>query len=195
MLVNPISLATLPLRLAMRGAELLLRAAGAAVGATGGDPEEHPYATATAPVRERESATLPDERRPPAREAPVEEPVAAEPAEAPEVEDPAAAEPAAAAPAAATPAVEEPVVPDHVSEEPVLVEEFADPGAEDGAGPEISVAEPWPAYATMKANEVIARLEQAAPAEVAVARLYEHANRRRKTVLAAADRRLKLLDA
>jgi hypothetical protein len=95
----------------------------------------------------------------------------------------------------AAPAVEDAEVPDHVSEEPVLVEAFADPGAEEGAGPEISVAEPWPAYATMKADEVIARLEEAGAAQVAVARLYEQSNRGRKTVLAAADRRLKLLDA
>ncbi|HKP91719.1 MAG TPA: hypothetical protein VJT75_17260, partial [Thermoleophilaceae bacterium] len=99
------------------------------------------------------------------------------------------------APAATPPAEPEPDVPAHVSEEPVLVDEFADPGAEDGAGAEVSVAEPWSGYGSMKAPEVIARLEQAASAEVAVARLYEQSNRRRKTVLAAADRRLAALNA
>ena len=56
-------------------------------------------------------------------------------------------------------------------------------------------AEPWPGYGSMNANEVIARLREAARAEVAAARRYEQANRRRKTVLAAAERRLKTLGA
>jgi hypothetical protein len=42
----------------------------------------------------------------------------------------------------------------------------------------------------MKAGEVVARLEQASPAEVAVIQLHESANKRRKSVLDAAERRL-----
>src|SRR5436309_12999438 len=38
------------------------------------------------------------------------------------------------------PLVEEPA---HVSEEPVVVEEFAEPGAEEGAGASVTVDEPW----------------------------------------------------
>lgn len=175
MLTNLTSLATLPLRLALRGAEMLLRAAGAVGGANGsgwGEDDRVAAVQTAAPVRPR------------APEPETETAVEATPVETTAVADP----PPPAAAEAPVPDEE-----DHVSEEPVLVEEFADPGAEDGAGPEISIGEPWPSYGSMKADEVIARLEEADSAAVAVARLYEQANRRRKTVLAAADRRLKLL--
>jgi hypothetical protein len=76
--------------------------------------------------------------------------------------------------------------PVHVSEEPVVVAEVADPGAEDGVGAQVSVAEPWEGYRKMKAAEVIDRLAAATPEEIAVVQLYEGMNRRRKTVLEAA---------
>lgn len=187
-----VNLATLPLRLALRGAETVIRV----VAGDGDGPDTRYSATATSPaVRPREPVQW-DEEAGPGEPAPRE--AATRPARAPRkppAADPVPAEPVAAEPVSPPAAVEEPEVPDHVSEEAVLVEEFADPGAEDGAGAEVSVMEPWPAYGTMKANEVIARLEQAGAAEVAVARLYEQSSRGRKTVLAAADRRLKLLDA
>ena len=85
--------------------------------------------------------------------------------------------------------VEEPV---HVSEEPELVREEAEPGAEDGAGAQLRVIEPWNGYARMNARDVIARARQASPAELATVRLYEARNRSRQTVLAAVDRQLKL---
>ncbi len=47
--------------------------------------------------------------------------------------------------------------PVHVSEEPELVRESAEPGAEDGAGAAVTVIEPWSGYAQMNAREVIAR--------------------------------------
>jgi hypothetical protein len=87
----------------------------------------------------------------------------------------------------------EPEPPPHVSEEPVLVAETADPGAEDGPGPQLSVGEPWDGYARMRANEVIGRIERATREQLAVVQLYETTHRRRKTVLAAAERRLKVL--
>jgi hypothetical protein len=89
----------------------------------------------------------------------------------------------------APPGPEEPV-----SEEPVLVAEVADAGAEEGAGPEIEVAEPWPGYDRMKAAEVVTRLEQASPAELAVTQLHERANKHRRSVLEAAERRLARAD-
>jgi hypothetical protein len=73
-----------------------------------------------------------------------------------------------------------------VSEEPVVVAEVADPGAEDGAGAQVTVAEPWEGYRKMKASDVIDRLAAATPEEIAVVQLYESMNRRRKTVLEAA---------
>jgi hypothetical protein len=75
--------------------------------------------------------------------------------------------------------------PTHVSEEPVLVDELAEPGAEEGAGAEVTVAEPWSGYAQMTAKDVLARLSDATPAELAAVQLYESANRHRDTVLSA----------
>jgi hypothetical protein len=77
-----------------------------------------------------------------------------------------------------------------VSEEPELVEEFAEPGAEDGAGAEVHVDEPWDGYGQMNAKDVIARLTAASPAELAAVQLYEGGNRGRRTILAAAHRAL-----
>ena len=86
-----------------------------------------------------------------------------------------------------------PPEPTHVSEEPTLVVASADAGAADGPGPQLTVGEPWDGYARMRANEVIGRIEGANREELAVVELYETTHRRRKTVLAAAERRLKVL--
>ena len=120
---------------------------------------------------------------------PPAEPVAAEPAAfvpQPPVVDQAAidyeAEPA-------TPLARAEELAKTIDDEPELVEEVADPGAEDGAGPTVEVDEPWEGYAGMQADAVIARLNEASAAELALVELYERAHRRRKTVLAAAERR------
>lgn len=84
--------------------------------------------------------------------------------------------------------VEEPA---HVSEEPELVEEFAEPGAEDGAGAEIHIREPWEGYRNMTAREVTARLNGASQAELAAVQLYETSTRGRQTVLSAVARHLR----
>jgi hypothetical protein len=84
-----------------------------------------------------------------------------------------------------------PKAPVHVSEEPELVQEVAEPGAEDGAGASVTVAEPWPGYSRMTAKQVIERLTDATPAELAAVQLYESINRDRQTVRAAAARNLK----
>lgn len=93
-------------------------------------------------------------------------------------------------PAPTAPAIEaaEPV---HVSEEPVLVEEFAEPGAEEGAGAEVHVNPPWDGYEGMSAKQVITRLATADPAEIAAVQLYEGSNRRRRTVMNAVERQLR----
>jgi hypothetical protein len=83
------------------------------------------------------------------------------------------------------------VEPEHVSVEPTVVDEFAEPGAEEGAGAEVNVAEPWEGYAQLSAEEVISRLADAAPAELAAVQLYESANKQRATVIAAAARELR----
>jgi hypothetical protein len=80
----------------------------------------------------------------------------------------------------------EPPEPVHVSEEPVLVAEVADTGAEDGAGAELRIDEPWEGYRAMTASEIRRRLRQADAATAAAVRLYEAANKGRSTVLQAA---------
>lgn len=81
--------------------------------------------------------------------------------------------------------------PEHVSEEPALVLESADPGAEEGVGAVINVREPWDGYDGMKARQVIARLSGASGAELAAVQLYESGHRKRPTVLQAVERELK----
>lgn len=93
------------------------------------------------------------------------------------------------------PAAPERPTPSHVSEEPVLVEEVAEAGAEDGAGASVTVDEPWSGYTSMNANEVISRLKSATPAELAAVKLYESGKRRRATVLDAVDRQLRIAQA
>jgi len=72
------------------------------------------------------------------------------------------------------------------------VREVAEPGAEDGAGATIRVAEPWNGYRRMNAKDVVERARSANQAELAAVRLYESRHRSRQTVLAAIDRQLKL---
>jgi hypothetical protein len=84
--------------------------------------------------------------------------------------------------------------PVHVSEEPVLAAEFAEPGAEEGAGAQIHVEEPWPGYRDMSAKDVIARVDSLNSAELAAVELFESTNQKRQTVLSAAERQLKLVD-
>jgi hypothetical protein len=71
------------------------------------------------------------------------------------------------------------------------VDEVADPGAEDGAGAQIRIAEPWEGYRVMKAADVIDRLASASAEELATVELYEVAGRNRKSVVAAAQKALK----
>jgi hypothetical protein len=79
----------------------------------------------------------------------------------------------------------------HVSEEPTLVEEFAEPGAEDGAGAQVTIAEPWDGYAHLNAKEVIARVSDANAVELAAVQLYEAAHRNRETVMTVVERELR----
>ena len=82
---------------------------------------------------------------------------------------------------------------DHIEVEVEVVAVSADPEAPDPPGPELHVDEPWEGYRRMKAAEIIARIDEASREELAVVELYETMNRRRATVMAAAERRLKLL--
>ena len=190
----------LPLRLWFRSARLLTRvgvdAAGKAVslagqtigvGSSNGSSSEH--------GRPAESATA----EPGWREESIEQPVSPvdveHPRDEPERRPAPPTQPREPVQVSAQPEpvhLSEEPEPVHVSEEPVLVREEAEPGAEDGAGAQLTVAEPWNGYARMNAREVIARAQQADAAELAAVRLYESRHRSRQTVLATVDRRLKL---
>jgi hypothetical protein len=89
------------------------------------------------------------------------------------------------------PAVPDELIPDHVDEEVVLVAQVAEEGAEDGAGAELHVDEPWDAYDEMTAPEIRDRLAAADPALAAAVNLYETTHKSRRTVLDAAERALK----
>ena len=78
----------------------------------------------------------------------------------------------------------------HVDTPVELVAEQADPGAEEGAGPEIHVEEPWPGYDRMTTPELIARLHEASDEVAAVVDLYERMHRDRRPVREAAERAL-----
>jgi hypothetical protein len=82
-----------------------------------------------------------------------------------------------------------PPEPAHVSEEPELVAEVAERGAEEGAGAEVHVDEPWPGYSRMTAAAINARLRTAPPAVAAAVSLYEAGAKGRTSVLEAAARR------
>lgn len=185
-------LITLPVRVPLRSAQLLTRAAGEAAGRTL-SITGHVIAVVT-----------------PGRSQPARDDYAPPPTPVPPVADPPAA-PVVDAPAA--PIVDDPVAPvgtgpvewsddeppaplreepAHVSAEPELVQESAEPGAEDGAGAGITVAEPWNGYGRMSAKDVIDRARTADVAELATMRLYEARHRARQTVLSAVDRQLKL---
>jgi hypothetical protein len=156
---------TLPIRLGVRAASLLLRGTeevatrtiGFAMRATG-------VARSRGDAADQPAAHKPRPGPPPARAEP-----GAEPAHAVAGEEPA-----------------------HVSEESVLTAEYAEPGAEDGAGAEVHVKEPWPGYRELNAEDVIALLTDADPAELAAVQLFESVNQKRQMVLSAVERQLEL---
>ena len=83
-----------------------------------------------------------------------------------------------------------PAEPVHVSEQAELVDAVAEPGAEDGAGAQVNVSEPWDGYRQLKAADVINRLSSASSEELATIELFELFGRKRRTVIAAAQREL-----
>jgi hypothetical protein len=172
-------LITLPLRVSLRSAQLLTHLAGGT--ATGALALAGRTLGALAPSRPTPPTTAPAPPARPARKAPSVHAVSSIHTPRPELASP-----------ETPPAPEIPREPVHVSEEPELVREVAEPGAEDGAGAAIHVAEPWNGYGHMSARDVIERAKSANRAQLAAVRLYEARHRSRQTVLAAVDRQLKL---
>jgi hypothetical protein len=198
---------TLPLRASFGGARVLLRTAASATGCAaklGGKATVAATRTAA-----RVSDTVLGGRAEPLFEpvpgAEVTEPPApavSDLREAPPVSEPSTNGDLTEPPRAQAPRVPDiapapepepppPATPDHVSEEPELVREVAEPGAEDGAGASVTVDEPWEGYSRLTAKQVIDRLVAATPAELATVQLYESLHRNRQTVRAAAERNLK----
>jgi hypothetical protein len=138
-------------------------------------PERHADDATSPPERHADDATSPPERH--ADDAPA----------SPETAD-LATVPPAWTDEPLSPLVEEPA---HVSEEPVVVEEFAEPGAEDGAGAQVTIDEPWDGYAQMTARDITARLGDASQAELAAVQLYESTHKQRETVVSAVERELR----
>lgn len=83
----------------------------------------------------------------------------------------------------AAPAIEE--------ESSTLVAEFAEPGAEDGAGAELHVEEPWKGYSRMRVGEVSDRLAAESNEVLLAVQLYEQTHKSRRGVLDAIGRELK----
>jgi hypothetical protein len=88
----------------------------------------------------------------------------------------------------APPSVPDELIPDHVDEDPVLVAEAAEEGAEDGAGAELHVRPPWEGYDQMTAGAIRDRMVAASATEAAAVQLYESTRRNRRSVLDAAER-------
>jgi hypothetical protein len=103
--------------------------------------------------------------------------------------------PPAAAQGDAVPVVPPPPGAKSVDDDPVPVAEFAEEGAEQGAGAQIDIEAPWEGYDGMTAAQIQKRISGADSAMVAAVSLYEGSRRGRRSVIDAADRRLKLLSA
>jgi 1-acyl-sn-glycerol-3-phosphate acyltransferase len=94
-----------------------------------------------------------------------------------------------------TPAAAEPQPPPpspQIEEEPnTLVAAVAEPGAEDGAGAELRVEEPWDGYARMKVAEISDHVSAISNEALLAVRLFEVTHKNRRGVLTAVERELK----
>jgi hypothetical protein len=89
------------------------------------------------------------------------------------------------------PPAEPPLEEEHVDEGAVLVAEAAEAGAEDGAGAELQVEEPWEGYDQMSAEEVGLLLDEAGREALAAVELYEATTKNRGSILEITERRLR----
>jgi hypothetical protein len=213
LLTLPITVVRVPFELGFGAAKGVVKFAHGLV--AGGEEVEEKPRPAPPPRRRRTStrassksggngrgrsgaATRRSSRRPaapsrhPAEEAmeaapPIDEPPSAAPA-APSTAAPAAGEPAGPPAEATPPEPRATEVPTHVDEEAELVSETAEAGAEDGAGAEVEIDEPWPGYDQMTAPDIEERLLAEGPEAAATVRLYEASGKGRASILEAASR-------
>jgi hypothetical protein len=189
-----------PLRLGLSAGELGLQIALGIVRGTrralDGDHAQPAAATAERFRSVPPEAPHPSPERPrrePPRRAEPRQPRRAEPS--PEVAERPPPVPPAAAEGPAVPVVPPPPGAKQIDDDPVPVAEFSEAGAEDGAGAQVSIDEPWDGYDGMTAAQIQQRLAAADRAVVAAVSLYEGSGRSRVSVIRAADRRLRLLSA
>jgi hypothetical protein len=78
-----------------------------------------------------------------------------------------------------------------VDEQAEMVAEFAEPGAEEGAGAEVEIREPWEGYDRMTVAEIERGLADASVETLAAVELYELSRKNRRGVMRAAERRLR----
>jgi hypothetical protein len=202
-------LLTLPIRAGTGATKLALRVTGRAAGAAGralglvrpaaaAPPEAIGRSGAASP---RRSAARSRRASPAAEPTRAAAPAAAEtahaPAPAPAEGSPAAAEGSATAAGEPPTVAGEPPTPigaaanaKTVDDEPVPVGEFAEQGAEDGAGAQLTIDEPWEGYDALTSEELSARIAAAGAEELALIELYERAHKGRQAVLQAAEIRL-----
>jgi hypothetical protein len=176
------SLILLPLRLGARAVELGLRGATEVVERVAGlaGVKSSESAPARAPEPDTSPGPAPTSVAPPSR--PVQTQRTGDPGDAETLMD--RGEPVDYdAP--------EVVEPAHVDTGEELVEEVAEPGAEDGAGAQVRIAEPWDGYRELRAAEIIDRIRTATPEELAAVELFELSDRRRQTVISAAQDELR----
>ena len=210
LLTLPITIVRVPIELGFGAAKEAVKFAHGLV-AGGEEPVEEKRRPAPPPRRRRTStragtrsgngrarsgAASKRRSRRPAEEAMKAAPPIDEPASAAAAAQPAVAEAPAeeATPASAESAPAEPVVtppapePAHVDDEPELVAETAESGAEDGAGAEVDVDEPWPGYDEMTAPDIEERLQAEGPEGAAAVSLYEASRKGRASIIEAASR-------
>jgi hypothetical protein len=176
LLTAPLSLLRAPISVSLRVAEFGLSTAAEA--ARIGKELLGPEREAPPDVSEDRAPAEPDHATPNGGEPTVVTPetgyIAPEPREA----------------ADAPPPVPDELIPDHVDEDPVLVAEAAEEGAEEGAGAELTIEPPWAGYDQMTAADIEDRLAAATAAEAAAVELYESSHKNRSSVTDAAARAL-----
>jgi hypothetical protein len=183
-LIDPvIRLARLQAKLGLKGALLVTRAGVAALEAAEAmlDERRTGSSTAASPAAERGADA------PSAEEAAAVSPMPDLAPEAVEDEPRAAPRRPRRAPRVPPPPPEAKADDDS----PELVAEFAEAGAEEGVGAEVGVREPWDGYDRTRGAEVCARLRGESAETAAAVELYERTHKRRRSVIDAAERRLR----
>jgi hypothetical protein len=200
LLTLPVTIARVPIELGLGAAKGAVKLAQGLVGG-GEEAVEEPRPTPATRRRPARRSTNGSSRTASARSSRSRKGAprrAAAPAPAATPPSPAATPPSPPAPAGAVSdsigavgeAAEraEPAEPANVSEEPELVAESAERGAEDGAGAEVAIDEPWPGYDEMQAADIQDRLVTETAETAAAVSLYEASRKGRADVLEAASR-------